>query len=179
MYIHVEIANICNFFLQTYIRYTYVFTLFNTCIYYIVRILGIIQTVTENVPLEGNETLQFVGESFGLQVQTVMVDPDTPLVPDLSSIADSIVNNSNMRPPLANIALPGSAIPNSTALRVSAALYTDATLFQQRNNTLLFLDETKVGSAVVSLSIFTNGQQISDLEEAVTITLGKTSPKVQ
>ena len=126
-----------------------------------------------------NETLQFVGESFGLQVQTVMVDLETPLVPDLSSIADSIVNNSNMRPPLANIALPGSAIPNSTALRVSAALYTDATLFQQRNNTPLFSNETEVGSAVVSFSIIRDGQQISDLEEPVTIALGIMNDQVE
>ena len=46
------------------------------------RLLDILQTVTKNVPLVENETLQFVGESFGLQVQTVMVDLETPLVPD-------------------------------------------------------------------------------------------------
>ena len=154
-------------FMNLFYKYIYSSTYFSS-----LRLLDILQTVTENVPLEENGTLQFFGESFGLQVQAVMVDPETPLVPDLSSIADSIANNSNMRPPLANIALPGSAIPNSTALRVSAALYTNATLFQQSSSSLLFSNETEVGSVVVSFSIFGNGQEISDLEESVTITLG-------
>ena len=143
------------------------------------RLLDLLQTVTENVPLEENVPLKFVGESFGLQVQTVMVDPETPLVPDLSSIADSIANNSNMRPPLAKIALPGSAVPSSTALRVSAALHADDSLFQQRNNTQLFSSFTKVGSVIASLTIIRNGEEISDLEDAVRITLGKADQEVK
>ena len=143
------------------------------------RLLDLLQTVTENVPLEENVPLKFVGESFGLQVQTVMVDHETPLVPDLSSIADSIANNSNMRPPLAKIALPGSAVPSSTALRVSAALHADDSLFQQRNNSQLFSSFTKVGSVIASLTIIRNGQEISDLEDAVRITLGKADQEVK
>ena len=119
--------------------------------------------------------MNFFGEAFGLCVQPIMVDPDTIIVPDYSKITNSIIGNSNMGSPLADIVLPGSAIPNSSALRISAALYTDDTLFQQRNTTDIFSSSTSVSSFVASLSIIKNRQEISDLEDPVQITLGKMS----
>ena len=143
---------------------------------YVCRLLNLLQTVAEHVPLERNESFNFSGESFGIEVQVIIADPMKELVPDLSSIATDIAINSNMSIPSANIALQGSAISlNRTELRVSAALYANDVLFQQRTNTI---QSSKVGSVVAALTIFRNGSEIFDLQEPVQITLERLDQEV-
>ena len=143
---------------------------------YVCRLLNLLQTVAEYVPLERNESFNFSGESFGIEVQVIIADPMKELVPDLSSIATDIAINSNMSIPSANIALQGSAISlNRTELRVSAALYANDVLFQQRTNTI---QSSNVGSVVAALTIFRNGSEIFDLQEPVQITLERLDQEV-
>ena len=143
---------------------------------YVCRLLNLLQTVAEHVPLERNESFNFSGESFGIEVQVIIADAMKELVPDLSSIATDIAINSNMSIPSANIALQGSAIShNRTELRVSAALYANDVLFQQRTNTI---QSSKVGSVVAALTIFRNGSEIFDLQEPVQITLERLDQEV-
>ena len=143
---------------------------------YVCRLLNLLQTVAEHVPLERNESFNFSGESFGIEVQVIIADSMKELVPDLSSIATDIAINSNMSIPSANIALQGSAISlNRTELRVSAALYANDVLFQQRTNTI---QSSKVGSVVAALTIFRNGSEIFDLQEPVQITLERLDQEV-